>query len=177
MPTDFNTTFEVENDVLGVSFNNEDTPILTDGDGVLAPTENLYEFNLDSKGTLSADDRVGELPQNPLAVLWVGSCTIYEYKDTVDPITFQSTYQLTPILVNEPCKLSFTREPTAAISNGAAQIEQFTTLFIRPDIVVKAGSVIEVTQRGVTTKYKRSGLPAIYSNHQEIALELYDNET
>lgn len=175
MPTEFNTTFEVENDVLGVSFNNEDTPILTTDDGVITPTENLYEFNLDGDGTLSADDRVGERPSNPLAVLWVGSCTIYEYQDVTDPTTFQTTHELVPVLVNEPCKLSFTRENIAEINNGAAVVNQVTMLFIRPDVVIKAGSVIEITQRGITTKYKRSSLPAIYTNHQEVTLELYED--
>ena len=53
---------------------------------------------------------------------------------------------------------------------------QFTVLFIRPDLTIKAGSVIEVTQHGITTKYRRSGTPTVYTNHQEVILTLYEDK-
>ena len=45
-------------------------------------------------------------------------------------------------------------------------------LFLSPDIIVKAGSNITVTQAGKTTEYIASGIPAIYDTHQEIMLVL-----
>lgn len=113
---------------------------------------------------------------NPLSLLWIGKCTIYEYHSVTDPITYQETQREVAVLVDEPCRLSYNREQATNISSGAAVVSQSITLFIRPDLVIKPGSVIEITQHGVTTKYKGSGQPAIYSNHQEIVLELYDNE-
>lgn len=112
---------------------------------------------------------------NPLSMLWVGKCTVYEYKDVTNPNTYQTTQQLVPVITDEPCRLSYNREQATNISSGAAVISQGITLFVRPDLKVNPGSVIEITQHGVTEKYKGSGQPAVYCNHQEIILELYED--
>ena len=112
---------------------------------------------------------------NPLSILWIGRCTIYEYQDVTDPETFQTTQKEVPVLENEPCRLSYNHEQSTNIQSGAAVVSQSITLFIRPDLVIKPGSVIEITQHGVTDKFKGSGKPAIYSNHQEIILQLYED--
>ena len=114
------------------------------------------------------------LSPNPLKTLWIGKCTIYEYEDTIDPETFQTTQQLTPVIIDEPCRLSYRYEQSTNISNGAAVVSQSITLFIRPDLNIKPGSVIEITQHGRTQKFKGSGNPALYTNHQEIILNLYE---
>lgn len=114
--------------------------------------------------------------ENPLSVLWIGRCTIYEYEDMTDPVTYQTTQKEVVVLEDEPCRLSYNREQATNIQSGAAVVSQSITLFIRPDLDIAPGSVIEITQHGRTTKYKGSGKPAIYTNHQEIVLELYDNE-
>lgn len=112
---------------------------------------------------------------NPLEKLWIGRCTIYQYQDVTDPYTFQTTQQEVAIVEAEPCRLSYNYEQATNIQNGAAVVSQSITLFIRPDLVIPTGSVIEITQHGNTVKYKGSGQPAVYSNHQEIILELYNN--
>ena len=112
---------------------------------------------------------------NPLSILWVGKATIYEYQHTTDPETYQTTLELTPVLVDEPCRLSYNHEQATNIQSGAAVVSQSITLFIRNDLVIKPGSVIEVTQNGVTEKYKGSGQPSVYSKHQEIILQLYED--
>lgn len=112
---------------------------------------------------------------NPLAVLWTGKCTIYEFEDAIDPNTFQTIQKEVAVLVEEPCRLSYNHEQATNIQSGAAVVSQSITLFIRPDLVIKPGSVIEITQNGVTEKYKGSGKPAIYSHHQEIVLQLYED--
>ena len=114
---------------------------------------------------------------NPLKSLWIGKCTIYEYEDITDPFTHQTTQREVAVLEDEPCRLSYNREQATNIQNGAAVVSQSITLFIRPDLVINPGSVIEITQHGYTVKYKGSGMSAVYTNHQEITLELYDNET
>ena len=111
---------------------------------------------------------------NPLAVLWKGRCTILEYEDVVDPDTFQTSQRQVIVVEDEPCRVSFSSEAVTNPSTGIAEMSQFTVLFIRPDLEIDPGSVIEVTQNGRTTKYKRSGKPALYSNHQEIRLTLYE---
>lgn len=112
---------------------------------------------------------------NPLRTLWIGKCTIYEYQDVTDPETYQTTKNEIPVLIDEPCRLSYNYEQATNIQNGAAVVSQSITLFIRPDLVIKAGSVIEVTQNNVTERYKGSGKPAVYSNHQQITLQLYED--
>jgi hypothetical protein len=112
---------------------------------------------------------------NPLATLWKGKCTIYEYEDVFDDETYQTTQKLVPILVDEPCRLSYNHEQATNIRSGAAVVSQSITLFIRKDLVINPGSVLEITQNDVTEKYKGSGQPAVYSNHQEIVLQLYED--
>lgn len=112
---------------------------------------------------------------NPLSLLWTGKCTIYEYQDVTHPNTYQTTQEEVAVLVDEPCRLSYNHEQATNIANGAAVVSQSITLFIRPDLVIKPGSVIEITQNGVTEKYKGSGQPAVYSNHQQIILQLYED--
>lgn len=112
---------------------------------------------------------------NPLSVLWTGRCTIYEYHDVTDPETYQTKQQLSPVVIDEPCRLSYNHEQATVVQSGAAVVSQGITLFIRPDLVIKSGSVIEVTQNGVTEKYKGSTKPAVYTNHQQITLNLYED--
>lgn len=112
---------------------------------------------------------------NPLSILWTGKCTIYEFEEVVDQDTCQTTLRESLVLVDEPCRLSHSHEQATDIQNGAAVVSQSVILFIRPDVAIKPGSVIEVTQNGVKNKYKRASKPSIYTNHQEVALDLYED--
>ena len=98
---------------------------------------------------------------NPLSILWTGRCTIYEFEDSTDPVTFQTTQKEVSVLVDEPCRLSYNHEQATNIRSGAAVVSQSITLFIRPDLKINPGSVIEITQNGVTERYKGSGQPAV----------------
>lgn len=113
---------------------------------------------------------------NPLAKLWVGKCTIYEYQSVTDPDTYQTTQSLVTVVRDEPCRVSYTRETITDNNDGVPNTYQLTMLFIRPELDIKAGSVIEITQRGRTIKYKGSSTTAKYSNHQEVVLELYEEK-
>ncbi len=112
---------------------------------------------------------------NPLARLWTGRCTIYEYQDVTDPETHQTTQQPVSVLVDEPCRLSYNYEQATNIQSGAAVVSQSITPFICPDLGIRTGSFIEITQNNVTERYKGSGKPAVYTNHQEIILQLYED--
>lgn len=116
------------------------------------------------------------MSNNPLEILWIGRATISEYQSVTNPDTYETTQELVPVVTDEPCRVSYTRETVTDIQSGASSVVQLIMLFIRPDIDIKAGSVIEVTQRGKTTKFKRSSKPAIYTNHQEVSLELYEDK-
>lgn len=125
--------------------------------------------------TLYINTNKPPVSKNPLSKLWIGRCTIYEYQDITNASTNQTTQELVPVVIDEPCRLSYQKEQATDIANGAAIISQSITLFIRPDLIINPGSVIEVSQHGVTEKYKGSGQPAVYCNHQEIILKLYED--
>lgn len=133
----------------------------------------LY-INVNPNGSCASGVNVPK-SNNPLAKLWTGRCTIYEYQDFTDPVTFQTTQKEVAVLEDEPCRLSYNHEQATNIQSGAAVVSQSITLFVRPDLKINPGSVIEVTQHGVTEKYKGSGQPAVYCNHQQIVLQLYED--
>ena len=77
------------------------------------------------------------------------------------------------VIENQPCRLSFKTAPSTSDNGAVAETAQTVKLFLAPELQVKEGSKITVTQNGVTTDYKRSGAPAAYPTHQEIQLELF----
>lgn len=116
------------------------------------------------------------IPNNPLTILWTDTCTIYNLKEVFDEETYQTILKEVEVVKDEPCRMSFTRRsqhPTT-VSEGVAWVELELKLFLRVGIEIHAGSVIEITRNGVTTKYRRSSSPLRYSTHQEIMLELYE---
>ena len=65
------------------------------------------------------------------------------------------------------CTIYVVQTETAAVQ------AQGVKLFLAPEIVISSNSKIVVTQNGVTDEYSASGIPAIYSTHQEITLESF----
>lgn len=105
-----------------------------------------------------------------------GLCTIYEYTEIEDPDTGETIVSPEPLPVHEniPCKLS--KKAIGSVDNSEVSntIKYEPVLFINPDIKIKPGSIIEVTQYGVTRKFIRSGEPFVYETHQEIVLQRID---
>lgn len=100
-----------------------------------------------------------------------GTFTVTEHKKVTKP-NHTTGFSDVKVLVDQPCRLSFSSNPSA--SNGdIAEINQTVKLFFAPEITIKEGSKITVTQNGVTTAYKQSGTPAVYDTHKEILLELF----
>jgi hypothetical protein len=77
------------------------------------------------------------------------------------------------VFTDQPCRLSFKTITGTSPADGAAAVTQIVQLFIAPEIVIRPGSKITVTQNGITVDYQSSGKPAAYTHHQEIALELF----
>lgn len=78
------------------------------------------------------------------------------------------------VITDQPCRLSYKTISGANNGETMSGISQIIKLFLAPDVEILAGSKITVTQHGVTADYKASGQPAIYASHQEIILELYE---
>lgn len=105
---------------------------------------------------------------------YFGTLTVTEMKKEKDAKSKLTKTEPVIVLEDQPCKLSFETLKAAAQTDAAAAVTQVTKLFASPDVTIKAGSKITVTQDGVTTDYTASGIPAVYATHQEIMLELFE---
>lgn len=108
--------------------------------------------------------------------MYIGSCTITEHQKVLKP-NKSTGFQDQVVLENQPCKLSFSKITTASQSETASMVSQSAKLLIAPEIIIKPGSKVTITQNGKTTAYKSSGEPAMYDTHQEIMLELFKGWT
>ena len=104
---------------------------------------------------------------------YFGTLTVTEHQTVKDEKTKLTKSVDVVVLQDEPCRLSFEKMQTVVQSESAATIVQGVKIFVSPDISIKAGSKLTVTQDNVTTDYTRSGESAIYPTHQEIMLELF----
>lgn len=89
--------------------------------------------------------------------LYEGICDIVEYQSYKDGKA--TSFREVTVYEAVPCRVSFGNlgNVNAASNNGVAvAIEQTIKLFINPDITIKAGSKIVVTQYGETVEYKNS---------------------
>lgn len=113
--------------------------------------------------------------------LYFGTCTVTATTPTFDESTKQTTNTETILFTNQPCRLSFISAPPSdkltPFSHNtprAHYANQQIKLFIDPSLDIPPGSKISVTQNGVTSLFKSSGAPAVYSSHQEIELVRLD---
>ena len=105
--------------------------------------------------------------------MYCGTCDVIEHRKTTDPITKKTIYVDTVVLVAQPCRLSY-KSISSTDEGDAASVSQEIKLFLSPDVTIKSGSKIEVTQHGETKAYSKSGEAALYETHQEITLRLFD---
>lgn len=106
-----------------------------------------------------------------------GVTVVEEYQQVKDEVTKLTSNEIVVVLENQPCRLSFEKLQIANQTESAAEVTQTTKLFIAPDVVIKPGSKITVTQAGRTAEYTYSGVPAVYDTHQEIILDLFTDWT
>ena len=105
--------------------------------------------------------------------LWEGKCTVTVRENKTNEANGRTEAKEVDLCTNEPCRISFDTVRVTEPSNGAAQTKQTVTLFIDPAVSLPAGSKITVTQKGTTGVYEQSGVPAVYSTHKEVPLELF----
>ncbi len=104
--------------------------------------------------------------------LYKGVCTVYE-KRPVKGANHATKHAPVAVLTGQPCRLSYGSK-NASSGGDVAEISQNIKLFMAPEVNIKAGSKIVVTQNGITTAFEKSGQPAVYTSHQEIPLKLFD---
>lgn len=121
---------------------------------------------------VSVIDKARRQAKKALEMLYEDTCIISSYGKRTDSKTHLTSSEPVMICKDQPCKLSFENQPASSESRTVDTTSQSIRLFLPPDIVVQAGCEISVMHKGVTTAYKNSGKPAIYTTHQEINLEL-----
>lgn len=102
-----------------------------------------------------------------------GICSVIEYQKIKDENTKITNHIEVTVFSDVPCKLSFETLPPAEQTDTASTISQAVKLFLSPDVNIKSGSKLIVTQHGKTSVYSSSGEPAVYATHQEINLKLF----
>lgn len=106
--------------------------------------------------------------------LYSGVCSIFEYVGVIDETTKKTNHIETAMLIDQPCRLSFKNNKSTNQTESGAELMQSVKLFIAPEIHIKPGSKIVVLQNGFMAAYKNSGASAVYQNHQEVPLELFE---
>ena len=104
--------------------------------------------------------------------LYDGRCTITEYQK-VKKENKSTGFDEVVVLENIPCRMSYKSVNPTNQTATAGVVTQGITVYLSPDILVKPGSKLTITQNDVTSEYKSSGKPAVYSTHQEVSLELF----
>ena len=102
---------------------------------------------------------------------YIGSFTVTEHQK-VKKENHTTGFADIVVLADAPCRLSFESSPSTQ-DGDTPGISQTVKLFFSPEIDIKEGSKVTVTQNGVTTDYKRSGTVAVYQTHKTITLELF----
>ena len=116
---------------------------------------------------------VDELKQAREAIqsMWAGICNIFGFKNSKNKYGTVVS-EVKELYKNIPCRLSFKNISQTEQTESMSKTSQVVKLFIAPEVYVPPGSIFEVTQNGVTRKYKHSGISAVYTNHQEIILDV-----
>ena len=114
-----------------------------------------------------------KLQRKALESLYEGICTVTEYSKVTDSKTHITCNKEIVVIKDEPCRLSFEKIQETDKSSTVSGTVQKIKLFIRPDINIKPGTKITVTQNGITADYTYSGVPSVYLSHQEIILDWF----
>lgn len=123
---------------------------------------------------VSAVKAAQEAARRAIEATYFGTLTVTEMQKVKDGKSKLMKNDPVVVLEGQPCKLSFETLKAAGQSDSAATVVQVTKLFVSPDLSVRPGSKITVTQAGTTMDYTCSGVPAVYPTHQEIVLELFE---
>lgn len=105
--------------------------------------------------------------------LYDGICTITVYRK-VKKENKSTQFEEVVVLENQPCRMSHRSTSPTSSTGTASVVSQSIIVYLSPNIEVKPGSKMTITQNGVTTVYKSSGKASVYSSHQEVPLELFE---
>ena len=118
------------------------------------------------------------LPKIPLVRrsverLYDGWATVEEARKEKNPKNITALVW-SAVAQDVPCRVSYKTVAPAGRSDTVDSIAQAITLFTAPEIDIKPGSRVTVTQRGRTMRFACSGIPAVYESHQEVPLTRWE---
>lgn len=114
------------------------------------------------------------IAREAIEALYNDKCVVIERREKTNELTKKTRFEEVAIIEDQPCRLSFSSVPSTS-GGEVSEIVQSVQLFISPDISIKPGSKIVVTQPNrEPVEYSNSGKPAIYASHQEIELKLFE---
>ncbi len=105
-----------------------------------------------------------------------GVMTVYEFEPVVEEDSGITDFELTPVLTDIPCRLSY-QDKQAATKDEPAQADKRVRVITAVDVDVKEGAVLEITYDGETHKYKQAGKTHINDFRKSIPLEAYEEHT
>lgn len=111
--------------------------------------------------------------EKALQYFWTDRASVFVTEKVKDPDTGITDFQRVPLYRDIPCKLSFSTQPPVE-QGDTGQASQQVKLFLSRGYELPPGCEIQVDRDGKQFGYKLSGLPAVFSFHQEIELEQED---
>lgn len=117
-----------------------------------------------------------------LKSMWSDRCSVYVKSKHFNEKTKRTEFTEQCVMSDVPCRLCYKMYTSKLFSStkgndDADTVDQKVVLFIGKDADIPSGSKIAVTRGDTVCMYAQSGRPAIYSNHKEIALKLFNEYT
>ena len=111
---------------------------------------------------------------------YTATCSVYVYEDQFDESTKQTKRKRVLLIKDQPCRLSYQTQAFASLvssqNEGVPETYQSVKLFMAPELDIPENSEIEITWFGRLLKFKRSSVPVIHTNHQEVMVEVLDQD-
>lgn len=110
--------------------------------------------------------------------MWWDRCTIFQKVKNTDPKTKLTDFSETPLVEDQPCKLSFETLNSTDGEHTAAKFQN-VKLFLSPYLVIPAGCKVSVkrfNRKGELVReftFAHSGEAGVFTNHQEIYLDIW----
>lgn len=114
---------------------------------------------------------------SPLEILWRDSMTV-SVRAAYRRANGSESFRKKVIIRDAPCKISYSDavayNQTAQPDEKANAVEQIVKVFCSPRYEIPAGSEIEISHNGRAIACRCSGQPAVFTDHQEIRVEVDD---
>lgn len=113
-----------------------------------------------------------ELARKCIEKTYIGTCSIITHK-SIKKANGATANEVITKYENVSCRLIFINTTQNIETETIGVVKQIIQLHLAPEIIIKPGSKVIVTQNGKTTEYKASGESAAMLTHQEVKLEIF----